>query len=229
MKKHILLFFIPLLLLSVSGKSQSVLGIGQLSYVINNDTLPAYSTDSIDLWVINYSSSAFNDKIVLFTAVQDSAGASFHFVDTSGTAPVFIAPSDSIPVTIFPLYETYDTTKYHFDINVIVIWPVAFTGTTTVVDSLHYIQFITVASSVNEISLDRLIKAFPNPVHNNLNIENTSKNAIEEVRIYDMFGRLVHTEKNPTVICTDTWTKGTYLISITLENKQTHTIRIIRQ
>jgi hypothetical protein len=74
-----------------------------------------------------------------------------------------------------------------------------------------------------------LIKAYPNPVVNNLTLENTAQKAIEEVRIYDSRGRLIGREKQPDFLCTETWTPGTYLLKVTLSDKRMHTIRVVKQ
>ena len=90
-------------------------------------------------------------------------------------------------------------------------------------------MFILLPTSINEIDLSHLIKAYPNPVVNNITLENKGKNSIEEVRIYDTKGRLIEHLANPQFICTEGWAKGTYLINLQLEDGKTHTIRVIKQ
>lgn len=228
MKKHfvILLLF---LFFSFSGKSQSSLGIGQFSSIISNDTLPAYATDSISFWVINYGTVVFNDQIRLFTNVRDSAGVLFHAVDTAYTGLVNIPAGDSLLVNLYPYYEIDFFNKYHYNINVIVIWPVAMTGTTNVVDSLHYNEFILLPASVDEIDLNKVIKAYPNPAFHDINLENTGKNRIEEVRIMNSQGQLITIIRKQEKICVEDWPPGLYIFSVLLENKQTHTVKIVKQ
>lgn len=230
MKKFVLLFFVIFLLKSNESSAQASLGISQYTYTIYNDTVPANSSDSIAIYVVNTGITAFNDYFTIATEVRDSnAVAAFHQVDTvSSFFPVLIAPGDSIPFLLQPFYQMGDSsTKYHYDINVIVIWPVASSASTS--DSLSYNIFIVLPQSVNEIDLSKLINAYPNPTTGNLTLENSSQKTIEEVRIYDASGRLIQTEKNPSFICTDEWKAGTYLIKIQLENKQIRTIRVIKQ
>ena len=107
------------------------------------------------------------------------------------------------------------------------IWPLAASAATK--DSLTFNVFILLPTSINEIDLSHLIKAYPNPVVNNITLENKGKNSIEEVRIYDTKGRLIEHLANPQFICTEGWAKGTYLINLQLEDGKTHTIRVIKQ
>lgn len=230
MKKYLLLVFTALLFVSKTGSAQASLGISQYSYFILNDTVPAYSTDSISIFVVNRGVSSFSGNFTIKTAVKDSNSvATYHQVDSANTLfPVSIAVGDSVPFSLAPYYIMGDSsTQHHFDINVIVIWPVALTASTD--DSLMFNIFIVLNVGVQEIDLTQLVKAYPNPTTDNLTLENTSQKAIEEVRIYDITGRIIQIEKNPSIICTDTWKAGTYMIKIQLENKQTRTIRVIKQ
>lgn len=230
MKKYVLLVLLSLLLISKKDSAQASLGISQYSYTIYNDTVPAYSTDSIGIYVVNSGISAFSGNFTIKTAVKDSNSvATYHQVDTINTLfPVLIPPGDSVPFTLAPYYIMGDSsTKYHYDINVIVIWPVALTASTD--DSLIFNIFIVLNVGVQEIDLQHLINAYPNPVINNITLENKGKNSIEEVRIYDTQGRLVQSLIKPEFICTEGWAKGTYLINIQLEDGKTHTIRVIKQ
>ncbi|MBL0328048.1 MAG: T9SS type A sorting domain-containing protein [Bacteroidetes bacterium] len=226
MKRYFLLLLLAILMTHSQSKAQVTLGISPYSVIISNDTLPGGATDSIFFWVVNSGAAAFSDNITFHTEVQDSSGVFYLPIDTSNTGIVTIPANDSLKFTLYPTY-TIGPALYHYDINVIVIWPVALTASTG--DSLTYIEVLTIPIGVDELDLTRLIKAYPNPTSNNFTLENTGKNAIEEVRIYDLTGRLIQTEKNPLFICTDQWKAGTYLIKIQLENKQTRTIRVIKQ
>lgn len=229
MRKYLLIILCCFLLQTNKSNAQAALGISQYSYVLANDTVLAFSsTDSIGFYVVNKGTANFNDVFTVYMAVQDSGATTYHNVDSAFYFfPAFIPPGDSIPFSIHPYYITNDSTKYHYDINVIVIWPVALTAPT--IDSLMFNIMIFVNTSVQEINLNSYITAYPNPTTNNLMLQNSSQKSIEEVRIYDTLGRLIQTEKNTSFICTDTWKAGTYLIKIQLENKETRTIRVIKQ
>ena len=228
MKKYILLFLLPFLLINLVGKSQDTIGISSYSAIINNDTLPGGSTDSISFWVVNKGSTIFSDYISFLTYVQDSAGSLFHIADTiSASGPYTIAPGDSLPFSINPFYDVVTPNKYHYDINVIVIWPVAFTANTS--DVLTYVEYLTIPAGVAEINLGRLIKVYPNPTTDKLTIENGGINAIEEVRIYDSAGQMVKVINNESIINTESWCPGIYIIDITITNQKRQRLKILKQ
>lgn len=229
MKKYVLLFLLSFLLISKKDSAQASLGISQYAYTIYNDTVTAYTIDSIDVYVVNKGTATFNDVFEVITAVQDTSVFGLHRVDTSYYfATINIPVGDSIPFRILPYYEIGTPTyQYHYDINVIVIWPVASSASTK--DSLTFNITILMPESVTEIDLSHLIKAYPNPVINNITLENKGKNSIEEVRIYDTQGRLIDHLTRPEFICTEVWAPGTYIISIQLEDGKTHTIRVVKQ
>ncbi len=231
MKKRILLIALSLFLYFTKSKAQDSIGISAYSVSIGNDTLPAGFTDSVSFWLVNNGATSFSDSLHFITYVQDTTGFLFHPVDTTYFGSYTIAPGDSIPFTLFPIYDVstpVNPNRYHYDINVIVIWPIA-TSTGNIGGTLTYVEIITIPLGVNEIDLNKIIKAYPNPTTSNFTLENTGTIAIEEVRVFDTQGHIIQTEKKPASICTDTWKAGTYLINIQLENKQTRTIRVIKQ
>lgn len=232
MKKYVLLVLLSLLLISNKTSAQASLGISQTAYVIYNDTVSAFTSDSISIYMVNKGDSTFTDNFFIITEVQDSNQViAYHAVDT--LASLFastILPGDSIQLTLSPFYSMGDSsTFHHYDINVIVIWPLAATSTATTKDSLFYNIFILLPTSINEIDLSHLINAYPNPAVSNITLENTGKNSIEEVRIYDPQGRLIEHLTKPEYICTEAWAPGMYLINIQLEDGKTHTIRVVKQ
>ena len=229
MKKNLLLLLCLFLLKSNKSNAQAALGISQYAYTVYNDTVPAYSFDSVKIFVVNKGASTFNDNFQIITSVGDSTLANLHRVDTAYSffAPV-LPPGDSVAYTLYPYYFIGDSTyQYHYDINVIVIWPIALTAGTS--DSLQFNIVILLNADVQEIDLTQYIKAYPNPTTGSFKLENSPEKAIEEVRIYDSSGRLIQVEKTPSSICTDEWKKGTYLVKIQLDNNQTKTIRVIKQ
>ena len=229
MKKYVLLILLPFLLISNKSSAQASLGISQYTYTVYDSTVAAFTFDSVSIYVVNKGTALFNDSFQVITSVQDSALTTYHRVDTSYSVfTATIAPGDSIPFMLYPYYEIgSDTFQYHYDINVIVIWPVALTAATE--DSLLFNVYILLPQSVQEINLAHLISAYPNPVISNITLENKGEKIIEEVRIYDARGRLVEQQIKPKYVCTDTWAPGTYLLHIQLEDGRTHTIRVVKQ
>lgn len=229
MKKYLILIVLSLLLVSQSGKGQPSLGISQYAFTVYDTTVAAYSTDSVAIYIVNKGDSTFTDSFSVIMAVQDSVGPGFHHVDTASSVFAMNIPAgDSIAYTLYPQYTIGgDTFLYHYDINVIVIWPVALTASTE--DSLMYTVTVMLPESIQEISLSHLISAFPNPTTAKFTLENKGKNSIEEVRIYDSRGRLIDRLLQPEYVCTDAWAKGTYLIHIQTDDGKQHVIRILKQ
>jgi hypothetical protein len=228
MKRYFLLTVLLLLLKTNGSNAQPVLSISPV-YQVGNDTLPAYSTDSLHVWVKNTGSATFSDYVYVGQSVQDSAGATFHIIDSIATfVPVVIAPGDSLKMTFLNYYDI-DTSRYHYDINVIVIWPIAISGGVNIGDSLSFIEVITLQESIREIDLQELIRAYPNPVSHDLNLESDRKTAIEEVRIYNNGGQCVKIINDPSVLCTDNWEKGVYLLRIRTRDGRGSVIRVIKK
>lgn len=227
MKRCLIVAILSLFFASNFAKAQDTLSISPYNFFVGNDTLPGGSTDSIGFQIIHNGPTTFAGSIDLYAAVQDTSGFFSWLVDSSSTGAVTIGSfGDSVYASMSPTYVIAPT-KYHIDINVIVIWPVA--SGMAIGDSATYIQFLIDPDGVPEIDLKELIRAFPNPTRGNLTLENKDKNAIEEVRIYDPLGRMIQRIKKAEYICTDEWTQGTYLINIQLEDGKTHTIRVVKQ
>jgi len=229
MRKYICLLYLSIMLLSIhsSGNAQTIgmSNVGPLNY---SDTVTAGTVDSFSVWVKNVSATVFNDTLTLIGAVRDDVNpAVLNIVGSySSTAPMLINANDSISIPMLDVY-TLDTNNYRTGINVIVIWPVAQTAATA--DSLEFTVYIIDDVSVDEIDLKQFIKAFPNPSTDHITIENNSKINIEEVRIYDISGCLLEIIKDRSVINTEKWATGMYLVDIWLENHQKHAVRIIKQ
>ncbi|MDQ3046565.1 MAG: T9SS type A sorting domain-containing protein [Bacteroidota bacterium] len=221
------LLFISLLLMSVAGKSQDTLSIGQYDYTVYNDTLSSGTEDSVSFWVINSGPSTFNDSLFLITEVQDSAGFLFTAVDTNWLVPTIFG-GDSIRMTLYSTYYTTPTpNQYHYDINVIVIWPFGINAITG--DSLFYTVFVTLPLGISELDLSGLISCYPNPVAGQFGILNSSNFSIERVRIYNNAGTFISEHRKTECIPVDLLSKGMYLIEIELDNGQRHSVRIIKQ
>lgn len=227
MKKYVFLFLLSFLLINNESSAQPSLGISQYAYTIYNDTAVAYTYDSVSIYVVNRGTSNFSNFFQIVASVQDSAASAYHRADTTYSAfSTFIAAGDSIPFKFMPYYGI-DSNEYHYDINVIVIWPVA--SSTNTDDSLFFNVVIVLPQAINEIDLSHMIKAYPNPTVDNITLENSGKNSIEEVRIYDSQGRLVESLNKPEFICTEAWVPGMYMINIQLKDGKTQTIRVVKQ
>jgi hypothetical protein len=227
MKKFIFLFA---LLVSLGARSQAVLGISPYDFILYNDSISPNGLDSADCYIVNSSGSgtAFTGQVAVHIMVQDSALPSFHMVDTVFSSPALnIGANDSVQMRIYQ-YMNISPAAYHYDINVIVIWPAASGASTS--DSLAFVIYIVdTAAGMGEIDPERLIKAYPNPTQGSIFLESTPLSPIEEVRIYDSRGQLLFSRPDAACIKTESWTPGVYLLQVILENKVSRTIRVIKQ
>lgn len=216
--------FIIVLLLTLILRSNAQLSISPYTYTIYSDTVAANSLDSADVWIVNNDSIAFNDNLQLVLDVQDSAAAFFHNVDSLNLGLLNIPSGDSVLMRVYQNFIV-SPAKYHYDINVIVIWPYALsTGNG---DSLFFPVYITYPNGVNEIDISKHIKVYPNPTSDHVLVD--SDMAIEEVRVYGSNGQLVLYEKQKQLINIETLPKGMYLFEVTLESGKKQSIRIIKE
>lgn len=229
-RKYICLLSLSIVFLSVhfSGKAQTTIGMSTVGPLNYSDTVTAGAVDSFSVWVKNVSATVFNDTLTLISAVRDDVNPSvLNIVSTYNSfSPVLINTNDSISISLVGVY-TLDTNNYRTGINVIVIWPVAQSAATA--DSLEFSVYILDDNGIDELDLKQFINTFPNPSTDYITIENNSKISIEEVRIYDISGCLLEIIKNSSVINTEKWTAGMYLVDIWLENHQKHSVRVIKQ
>ncbi|MFL5764937.1 MAG: T9SS type A sorting domain-containing protein [Bacteroidia bacterium] len=229
MKRFLFLLVAITVLSPYRLNAQAILSVSPVFTVIN-DTVPAYSSDSVKVWLKNTGDSTYTDYMAVGQSVQDSASTSYHIIDSAYSfIPVVLVPGDSVQMIFYNYYNIDSATRYHYDINVIVIWPIAISGGANVGDSLTFIEYIIGHEGVPEIDLSDLIHAYPNPVSHDLNLKNDAQTAIEEVRIYDTGGRLVRTLHETNILCTDDWNAGTYLLQITTKDKRRCTVRIVKQ
>jgi hypothetical protein len=224
MKKLLLFIFA---LLSFTVRSQGHLGISPYTFNIYADTTDAGSLDSADVYLVNKDTALpFAGPLEIHVAVQDSGTVSFHMVDTLFFAPLSIAPGDSAMLTLYQVFDIAPT-KYHYDINVIVIWPVA--ASVSMVDSLMFPVYIQVPDGIEELDLEGLINTFPNPASEEFQIKNESGLKIEEVRIYNSSGQLISYMQPAGRINMSSWSKGTYLVNLKLSNKKSITLRVMKR
>lgn len=230
MKKIIFVLIGLFLLLGIrSGSAQPNLGMGSIGPLSYKDTVTVGTIDSFYVWVRNFAiSSPFNDSLKIAGAVRDTVTPStLHPLGIYNVGLKSIPADDSIFQEVVALYDI-TTNNYQAGINVIVIWPVAQSATTSV-DSLEFTVFIIKSNGIDELNIKQLIKIYPNPVMDKMWIENKAPINVEEVRIYDVSGCLIEIIKGQSVINTEKWAPGMYLVDIWLENHQKQSIRVMKQ
>jgi hypothetical protein len=205
-------------------KSNAQLTISQYDYTLYADTVIANTLDSADVWIVNAGSLPFLDNLKVILDVQDSAMVSFHNVDSLNFGFFNIPANDSVKIRLYQNF-VISPQKYHYDINVIVIWPYAFS--TGDGDSLILPVYIQIPDGINEIDLSKYIKAYPNPSVDKVVID--VEIDIEEVRIYDLKGQLIFVQKNSKIVNVENLPEGSYLFDVTLKNGTKRKVKIIKK
>ena len=221
--KRILLFAI--LLFSISSSAQINLGMGPMPVTGYMDTVLEGSIDSYVVKVTNYGPGTLSDTIHLYTSVFDSSGTFCNIVAGYDSNTLdSIPPGDSLSYMLTAVYNV-SPTGYHYGIDVIVVWPVAYSANT--VDSLYFNVYIIDPSGVNDLDPKELLKLYPNPVSDRLTIENNTPLRIEAVRIYDLSGKLVMETNEQTCINMNGLSPGMYTIDVQLSNKTHKAVKIM--
>jgi hypothetical protein len=208
MKKAILLFSAIAILTAFSNKTQAqFMGTFSIEQVIGlPDTLNANGTYSFAFQVRNVGNTLYSGSMN-FDFYVDSM--------TPGTSQSFGAnqvggftPGDS---AIVPVTYNFNINNSTFNIgdNVVVVWPRAI-NPNSAADSLTFHVFITNLNSIDESDKTADLKIFPNPANDFVSFT-SEKNTIEEVKLYDMSGRLVLQSKEHLKIFTGHLTEGVYI------------------
>lgn len=205
-------------------KSDAQLRVSPYTYTIYADTVMANTIDSADVWIVNDSAVVFADFLNIAIDVQDSVGFLFHNVDSLNFGFRNIPAYDSVAIRIYQNFIIAPQ-KYHYDINVIVIWP--YTISTGNGDSLIFPVFIEIPNSVKEIDITKYIKVYPNPSSENVFID--SQSDIEEVMVYNNIGQLIETHSRTKIINIENLQKGTYLFEVKTKGGKIYTAKILRQ
>jgi hypothetical protein len=223
MKKLFLLLAIGLF---VNGKAQTTLGMSTLIPPNLVDTVNAGSTHTYNVWVKNTGTQAFSDTLSIYTAVLDSMfGLNIVNVYNSNST-INIAPADSAQFTMTEVYNV-SPTGYKTGIDVIVVWPVAqgvITG-----DSLTFSIFIVDATGIKDIDLQGLLKLYPNPAVDKINLETPANLSIKSIRLIDMKGQEIILTNNGNCINIETISTGNYILDIEFTNNNHIKTKIIKQ
>jgi len=108
------------------------------------------------------------------------------YTDTSST--IFLGPGDSL--TVRPASYQFDITHYDDGDNIVVVWPAART-TGVSVDTLTIHVYFVRLSGIDEPA-SRIIRAFPNPSRQYIQLETGPENDLRYVRIIDFKGEIVY-------------------------------------
>ncbi len=233
MKKILSIAFI---LFSLADAAQVNIGMG---HVFPTGTLAHYDTvvngtpDTIGVWVKNYGPDPFTGEIQIGVAVTDTTFTGSLDSVMTASSPVFVTGFNAGDSTLMSYTTNYtvSTGGYRYGIDVIVVWPIATTGTSffTPHDSLQFPVVIEYPESVNELDISRIIKLYPNPGTDRVTIENGANIPVETVTIYDQSGKAVLSEKRKNTIDIQNLVPGIYHAEVYLSNKKHYSIKFIKQ
>ena len=204
-------------------KGQSSLGIDTGNYSIPA-TVNFNSAYSFKVNVKNYGPQAFSGPVDVMYAI-DSNNAPV--LDTTNshisnvTAAVLAEQADSTSITI--------NQSFRSGINTVVIWPRT-TGTNfTTHDSLKVNIMVLGSFSIKNYAESKPI-IFPNPTVQTLFVACRSSDfVIEQVRILDMTGQLLYSEKFKGSIDVSKLSAGTYTLEFLYKNGKTQRYKVIKE
>lgn len=178
------------------------------------DTLHANSAYAFGFQVVNVGNTVYSGTISFdfLTSLSQPGNA-----QTFGTGQVgSFAPDDSVSI---PVTYTFSINSNTFDIgdNVVVVWPRAINNNSAA-DSLTFHVFITNLNGVEESNKANTdLKIFPNPANDFVSFT-SDKREVEEVRFYDVSGKLVLHSKDNMNIFTGQLIRGLYITETTLSD-----------
>lgn len=218
------LLTIIIFLYSINLSAQDSLGIGGFGFLTPQDTVAGGSTDTYNVWVVNYGPGTFSGPISLYTAIRDSVAPSG--IDTVSSTPASgtLSPGDSMLVSVTANY-TISATGYKYGIDVIVIWPVAANAITR--DSLEFSVIILDESGIQEYPSKQLLKAYPNPSSDIIRFQ-SGLQSVESIVIYDLSGRKVLSASNASFINIGGLENGMYTSVVILADNKRYSIPIIK-
>lgn len=223
MKKIFLLSIIFCLGL-FSTRAQVTLSVDSNTYFNIQDSVN-YGSSSIYDVIVNISGpTPYTGDVYLIYGVDSISGV--QSLDTL-IRSVVNKVNDTI---VFSVSETYDNINgYRLGGNVVVIWPVA-SGITTL-DTFYTDVYVRAMVGINENkSLYNDFLIYPNPTQEYLMIKNKGlKNRVEEVRIFDVNGRILYDDRFKSKISISHLNSGMYVLVLKLDNGDRINYQILKE
>lgn len=209
MKKLVSLLSVALLAAVFSAKTQAQFnGLFSIEQVVGlPDTLNANGTYSFSFLVRNVGNTLYSGSLN-FDFYIDTLNPPDTIASFGANQVGSFTPGDSAIVPVTYLFSI-DNNTFNIGDNVVVVWPRAI-NPNSAADSLTFHVFITNLNSVEERDKTADLNIFPNPAKDFVSFT-SEKNRIEEVKLYDMSGRLVLQSKEHLKIFTGHLTEGVYI------------------
>ncbi len=229
MKKFIHSIILCLFLVfGLTAKSQN-LGIDtSLGPVFNfyPDTINLNDSFTHTIIVKNKSAVSLTGTIYLVAAV-DTSGFFINSIDTVGTVSVTnFGLNDTVGITYTENYTFLN--GYKIGGNIVVVWPIADFGSTA--DTLFKNIFINYPLSIVNAIESKLPLFYPNPSKDYLFFNlNHQESVIKRVRIVDVNGRLIYSEKYHSKIDVSHLSKGIYFLKLETKDEEELHYKFIKE
>ena len=192
------------------------------------DSIPFGTTRNIRFVFENKGSTVFQGNVGHRYALYDFGDSTFTVIDSldSGSFEI-LNPGDTVGITINqdfsgPLYQPGGG-------NTVVIWPVV-APEVHIVDSIFWKPILYLPTSVTANFLERLnYRLIPNPSSDFIELIAKKKIVPEQVRIYDLNGRLVGNYTNTTKINIHNLPVGSYTVGVKIQGYKLEYLQFIKE
>ena len=212
-----------------SGFAQAKLGIQSLQGL--PATVQIGKIYQFKITIRNKGNQSWTGKpVVLYKTDMDSSQTppSYFYFNTSGNS-ITMHPGDTV---VLNSYFKPESTHWRVGKNIVVIWPAAMIGYPPVASDSTHIEITGLSGvGIDEKSNESLVRIFPNPAIDQLNlIVNGKQNELERVRILNLLGEeLFLSETLVSSISLDKLKSGIYFLEVKLRNRSTLVYRFVKQ
>lgn len=202
-----------LILFALSGNKvhAQFMGIFSIQAVVGlPDTLVANTTYSFAFLVKNVGNTLYSGSINFDFRVNGSPGGNIQSFGANQVGG--FTPGDTVLVPVTYNFSINNNT-FNIGDNVVVVWPRAINANSAA-DSLTFHVYLTNINNIDENEKTNSdLKIFPNPADDFVNFISVKK-SIDEVKLYDITGKLILRNKTVAKIFTGNFIQGIYIAEV---------------
>jgi hypothetical protein len=227
-KKLLLILFV--FGISLKGYAQTPsIGFDSIPVFFPSFALQDTTTVTVPMQLKNYGATSFTASLGLPIKIMTEVFQNFLSVSLDSTNNVIqqavLLPGSTL---LFNYFESYDANRFPAGIDVVVIWPKV--AGAPIFNNTSYVVQVFAQVGVSELLVEDGIKVFPNPCSELLTIENrVSNNPIEQVRIYDLNGKLLLSKSRYQTIDLTQLPNATYVLDLLLKSGDRKVMRFQKQ
>jgi Secretion system C-terminal sorting domain len=189
------------------------------------DSSVAFLTLKLKNYGTNSFTASLGSPIKIMTQVYQNGFAVSLDTTNNVIQQAVLLPDSTI---LYNYFEPYDANRFPVGIDVVVIWP-KIVGA-PIFNTINYTVQVSAQVGVSELLIEDGIKVFPNPCSDLLSIENrVSNNPIEQVRIYDLKGKLLLSKSRYQTIDLTQLPNATYVLDLVLKSGDRKVMRFQKQ